>query len=316
MTMVEHTILMTGRAVRGRGASPSAAGGVLSVIGNSLHGAVDMAFRGASGAGRRQKWLRAAGNAEFVDAEKTGDEEMTLYFESPPFGEVAEEYFSQPKLWDDGPREDDTAFDVLADAIGDVLAEKADSERFDIGLLRRFQQYESKVFKHHVEGLAIAGHRIPKGRPCRVESVFPQRARDLYQQTPEPQRARIAGKLDLIQASTLAFQLLLPSGERVRGVWRHDFETLRELVDRDVVASGMAIYRPSGTLLRIDADAMGLQGSADTFFASVPTPTSGKLELKSLVREQRKRGGVSAMWGQLPAEESDEEFLAAVVEMD
>lgn len=34
--------------------------------------------------------------------------------------------------------------------------------------------------------------------------------------------------------------------------------------------------------------------------------------VKSLVREQKKRGGIAAMWGQIAAEESDGEFLAVI----
>lgn len=163
----------------------------------------------------------------------------------------------------------------------------------------------------------ISGHRVPAAAPARVSREFPDRAKDLYLKTPEPSRVRVAGRLDMIEASTLAFALVLPGGEKVRGVWRgDDFETLRALVNSDVAATGMAIYRPSGTLLRIDTDALAPQRDGDRFFTTMPTPTGGKLDLKSLLREQRARGGMGAIGGKIPAEESDEEFLAAVAEMD
>ena len=317
MKMVEHKVIMRGRAVRGRGAIPSAAGAVLTRLENSLHGAVDVAFRRSSTAGRRQPWLRQAGQVEFRAVERTGKEEMALYFEAPAFGDVAQDYYSQTMLFDDRPPAEDTAFDVLADAVFDVLARKADSDKYDVGLLRRFQRYQSTVFEKEVDELVISGHRVPNTSPCRISEEFPRQAQRLYLQTPEPARVRVAGKLDMIEASTLAFALLLPGGERVRGVWKaDDFETLRELANSDVAATGMAVYRPSGGLLRIDADALTRQRPGDRFFAKVPRPTGGKLDLKSLAREQQKRGGLAAIWGKLPAEESDEEFLAAVAEMD
>ena len=317
MTTVEHKVVMHGRAVRSGGAVPAAAGAVLTHLGYSLHGAVDMAFRRASGAGRRQAWLRTAGQADFKHGEKTGAEEMSLFFESRPFGEVAEEYFAQPKLFADGPQKDDTPFDVLADTVSDVLNKRTNSERYDIGLLKRFQRLRSSVFDKDVSELLISGHRIDAATPCRIEPAFASLAQDLYLQTPIPARVRVAGTLDMVQASTLAFELLLPTGDRVRGVWKgEEFETLRRLANSEIVASGMAIYRPSGTLLRVDADSLAPQRPGDGFFATVPVPTGGKLDLKSLVREQKKRGGIAAMWGQIAAEESDEEFLAAVAEMD
>ncbi|MFI5380530.1 MAG: hypothetical protein ACHRHE_14635 [Tepidisphaerales bacterium] len=317
MKMVEHKVIMRGRAVRGRGAIPSAAGAVLIRLENSLHGAVDVAFRRSSTAGRRQPWLRQAGQVEFRDIERTGKEEMVLYFEAPAFGDVAQDYYSQTMLFDDRPPAEDTAFDVLADAVADVLAGKADSDKYDVGLLKRFQRYQSTVFEKEVDELLISGHRLPQSKPSRISQEFPERARDLYLQTPKPARVRIAGKLDMIQASTLAFALLLPGGEQVRGVWKgDDFETLRMLANSDVAATGMAIYRPSGGLLRIDADALTPQRPADRFFARMPKPTGGKLDLKALVREQQRRGGLAAIGGKIAAEESDEEFLAAVAEMD
>lgn len=136
-------------------------------------------------------------------------------------------------------------------------------------------------------------------------------------ETPQPARVRVAGKLDMIQASTLAFALVLPDGERVPGVWKGDeFETLRTLANSDVVVTGTAIFRPSGGLLRIDADALTPQRPADVFFARMPTPTRSRLDLKSLLREQQNLAGLATIWGKLPAEESDEEFLAAIAEMD
>jgi hypothetical protein len=230
---------------------------------------------------------------------------------------VAQEYYAQARLFGDGPSADDTAFDVFNDAVGDVMAKKADSDRYDVGLLKRFQKFESTVFARDVHELLISGHRIPASKPRRLSEEFPKCAEALYLETPQPTRVRIAGRLDMIEASTMAFALVLPGGEKVRGVWKgNDFETLRKLVNSDVVASGLAIFRPSRTLLRIDADTLAPQGDADRFFATVPVPTGGKLDLKSLLREQYARGGMAAIGGKVPAEETDEEFLAAIVDMD
>jgi hypothetical protein len=317
MATIEHKVLMHGRAVRGNGAAPAAAGAVLMVLGGVLRGAVEMAFRRSSGVGRRQSWLRIAGQADFKHAAQTSKDEMALYFEAAQFGDVAQDYFVQPRLFDDGPKATDTAFDVLADSVEDVLARKTDSERFDVGLLKRFHRFETSVFTQDVSELLLSGHRILESRPCRISPEVTARAEELYLQTPQPGRVRIAGKLDMVQASTLAFELLLPAGERVRGVWKaNEFETLRSLANTDVVASGIAVYRPSGALLRVDAESLAPQRPGDGIFATVPTPTGMKLDLKSLVREQKRRGGVAAMLGKLPAEESDEQFLAAIAEMD
>ena len=316
--MMEHKVIMHGPAVRTFGVTPAALGAVLSRLGDSLHGAVDVAFRLSSRAGRRQPWLRRAGQVELKDARKTGDHEMTMFFEAPAFGDVAADYYRQPPLFGPAPHREDTAFDVLGDAVSDVLSQRGDSDRFDVGLLKRFHGFQSSVFKQEeVEELLISGHRLPQPNPCRLSTEFAARAKKLYLQAPESARVRVAGRLDMIEASTLAFALVLPGGERVRGVWKGDgFEILRALVNTDVVATGMAVYRPSGGLLRVDADVLAPQRDTDRFFAVVPTPTGGKMDLKSLLREQQSRGGLPAVWGKLAAEETDEEFLAAVAGME
>lgn len=317
MTTVVRTITMIGPAVRDRGASPAAAGGVLSVIDRSLHGAVDMAFRGASGRGRRQSWLHAAGCAEFFNVEKSGTDALTLSFQVHRFGDVAAPYFEQQQLFEHGPKPTDTAFDVLADVVADVVDQRRDSDRFDAGLLKRLERFETSVFQHGIDRLEVGGTGAGDSDRWAFDARLPVSAKRLSQQTPSPQRARVAGRLDLIQASTMAFQLLLQSGERVRGVWKRDeFETLRELANQDVVATGMATFRPSGTLLRLDAESLVLQRREDALFNAVPTPAAGRLDVGSLLREQRRRGGAGSVWQSLPPEESDEAFLAAVAELD
>jgi hypothetical protein len=302
MTTTEYTVSIHGDAVRRGGVEPAAAGEVLVRLERSLHGAVDVAFRRSSGAGRRQPWLREAARVSLKHAEKHGQNEMAMYFEAPCLGDVAEAYFSQPRLFEDGPSADETAFD---------------SDRFDSGLLRRFHRFQPAVLDRQVDEIVIGGGRVKTAQTYRISRQFTDRARELYRRTPEAGRVRIAGKLDMIVASTMAFGLIVEGGQRVRGIWKgEDFETLRKYVNTDVVAVGMAVYRPSGALLRIDADALGAQTAADRFFATVPVPTGGKLDVRSLLREQGRRGGVSAMLGKVPAEESDEDFLAAVVEMD
>lgn len=315
--MIEHKVLVRGAAVRGKGSDPSAAGAVLQRLDESLRGAADVAFRRSSGAGRRQPWLKRAGKARLQHAETTGAEELAIYFEAPRFADVAAEYFEQQRLFAEGPDQNQTAFDVLAEAFNDVMAGRSDSDRFDRGLLHRFCRFKTSVFRKQVDELVISGQPRSETPGCRVSRALPDRAEELYRQTPEPALARISGRLDMIEASTLAFALVLPGGEKVRGIWKgDDFETLRQLVNRDVVATGTAVYRPSRALLRIDAETLAPKGAGDDFFATLPTAPPAQLDVRTLLREQRKRGGVAGMWGKLPAEESDEEFMTSVSAAD
>lgn len=84
--------------------------------------------------GRLFKALRAASGLRFIDVSSTFDRITDLRFEMPLFGEAAPEWFAQGEFWDDGPGPEQTAFDLLADAL-------VDSDHCDQPLLRRVHRH-------------------------------------------------------------------------------------------------------------------------------------------------------------------------------
>jgi hypothetical protein len=71
-----------------------------------------------------------------------GDDGATLlHFEVPTFGSVASELFQQRLLWDDGPKPEATAFELLVPALHDVAARRTESNSFDPGMLHRIRTY-------------------------------------------------------------------------------------------------------------------------------------------------------------------------------
>lgn len=315
MKLVEHTLTVHGPALAGGSARPSAVGNMLRLIGPAVGSSVDVGFRRSSGPGRRPAWLKATSNIRFRHSEPRGKDAMRFVFEAPRFGDVAAELYEQGQLFDEPPAQTDTAFDLFADVLADVSAQRADSERFDTGVLRRLEKFRNPVFGQGIELVEIGGDRLKKA-PGELSGEVVDRAATLHQQTPRPSRVRVAGKLDMIRDSDRVFVLQLPKGEEVRGVWvGDDAQPLKEMFGQQVVVGGIAMFRPSKTLLRIDADAMSTARPEDGFFAQVPRPTGQPLDLKAIIREQHKKGGVAAMWGTMKAEESEEEFLAAIEEM-
>lgn len=289
---------------------------MLATIGRSMSSAVDVAFRGTSTAGRRPEWLRTAGQPEWTGWTKTGEHSLRMRFAARQFGDVAKQYFEQSRLFDDGPRPEQTAFDVFGSAADDVISERGESERFDSGVLRRFARFKKHVFEAGIESVTVDANADCDRGPIRLDAEFPAHASRLSQRTPKPRRARIAGRLDMIQRSTMAFLLILPGGARVRGTWKQDdFEMLRELVDKEVAATGIAVFRPSGTLLRIDAESLAPQRDGDALFAALPEPLQEQPDQSAILRDQGRRGGVASTWKVIPAEESDDEFIDAVMEL-
>jgi hypothetical protein len=135
--------------------------------------------------------------------------------------------------------------------------------------------------------------------------------------TPEPQQTRVAGTLDMIRSSTNAFAIKLKDGEEVRGVLTEGkISHFTEMLEQHVLVLGRAIYRPSGKLLRIDADEVIRAGDEDQFFSAVPKPKRLRFDLRDVVREQQHKKGIAGIYGKWPGNESDEEIDAALREIE
>jgi len=150
--------------------------------------------------------------------------------------------------------------------------------------------------------------------PSSVDEEIVNAASELSATTPEPRRVRIAGRLDVMGASEAVLKIDLRPGESVTAVWEGDVpvDELRDLFNRDVALEGIGVFRPSGSLLRVDATAIRLASSQDDFFRQVPRATPAR-DYKKALRLRQTEGSVYArILGRIPSEETDDEFAAAV----
>ncbi|MFO0903196.1 MAG: hypothetical protein U0939_09365 [Pirellulales bacterium] len=279
----------------------------------ALRSCVSMAFshRGKS-IGRRPGWLERAADVRWNSRRQTQPD--TLILELPPLGECAAELYRQQTLdseFDDRPAKDDTALDLLGDVLSDVALKNADSDRFDHDLLGRIAKFGS-VFKNGpFQELLVTSRRFPSDRPFRLTSGTAVCAKELLGRTPVPQRVRLVGELDGIVASTQRFSLLLDTGEHAMGVFAvENSEALRSLWQKRVVVCGMAIYRPSGRLLRVDAESIEAGDGESSLFSRLPSPPIATLDHQTLRQTQGPRSGVNALIGNWPGDETDEEIEA------
>ncbi len=258
--------------------------------------------------------MARAADVRFVD--HAGNGATTLYFEAPTLGEAATEIYQQQELpgFSIRPSPDDTGFDLLGDVLTDVQQRNADSEHYDHPLLDRITRFH-KVFdkkspyseieftsRHHI------AEQAARFTPGTIES-----AKSLLGETPAPQRVRILGQLDGLEASTQRFSVLLDSGEKVVGVFAEDrMEAMHSLWRKRVLVLGTAVYRASGRLLRIDSEVVKSGESESAIFSRMPTPSHAKLDVSKLRKSQGPRSGMAAIMGQWPGDESDEEIDAAL----
>jgi hypothetical protein len=117
--------------------------------------------------------------------------------------------------------------------------------------------------------------------------------------------------VDAIRHSDRAFTLVLATGEQIRGVLADGApEELAAHFGRMAIVSGAAQFRPSGTLLRVDADHLSPADDEDLRMWSVmPEPLDVQPSARNARQPQGPRSGISAIFGKWPGDETDEEIF-------
>jgi hypothetical protein len=314
MSETIQTVRLSSHEHFGRKVPPKAFGELLRVLPDAIRFSIRMAFESRSqGKGKCPKWLARAADIRLLD--HSGDDETLLHFEAPRLGDAAADLYQQRELWPTRPQPEDTGFDLLGDVVADIAANNADSERFDRQLLHQIERFQ-RGLDGTFQKLTFTGRRFPESRPAIITAALVQTASRLCHSTPEPQQTRIAGKLDMIRSSTNSFAIKLKDGDEVRGVLTEGkISKITDLLEREVLLLGKAIYRPSGKLLRIDADEVIPAGVGDQFFSAVPKPKRSRFDLREVFREQQHKQGVAAIYGKWPGGETDEEIQAALKEL-
>jgi hypothetical protein len=314
MNTTSQTVTLKSKDHYGQRVPPKAFGELLSVLPDAVRYSIRMAFESRSHArGKRPRWLTAASDIRFVG--HSGDDTTILHFDAPCLGDAASNLYEQSELWPTRPDANDTGFDLLGDVIADVAADNGDSERFDRPLLREVER-----FRHGLDGwfqqMEFTGNRYSVSQPAIITSAVIESAQRLSHNTPQPQQTRLVGKLDMIRDSTNSFAIKLKDGQEVRGVLIDgEIARITALFRQEVLVLGKAIYRPSGKLLRIDADEVILAGERDQFFSAVPKPKRSRYDLREVLREQQHKKGISAIFGKWPGDETDEQIAEAMKEL-
>lgn len=312
-TQVNKLILQSNEHY-GRRVPPHALGEILRTLPGLIRGSVRMSFEGRSTArGRKPDWLEAASDVRFIDHD--GDDETTLYFETPILGEAAPKLYEQSELWPSRPDPEDTAFDLLADVLEDVRRHVSDSQRFDQPLLQKLHG-----MKHGLNGTfqscLLNARRYPEDRPATLDKTVIDNADDLSHSTPDPKQVRVAGLLDMIRASTNTVGVKLDTGEEIRGVLlNQNAAQIHDLLNQKITLLGKAIFRPSGSLLRVDVAEVRVMEQEDVFFLLKPTPQLQTVEKINTTNKQRRTSNVAAIIGRWPGDESDAEIQRILQEM-
>jgi hypothetical protein len=310
-----HKVTLTSEQHFGERIPPHYVGLLLAEIPLAVRDALSMALRNRSRVkGRQPVWLERAADIRFLGHEGNGV--TTLLFEAPLLGNAAREIYQQQELpgLSTRPSRDDTGFDLLSDVLVDVQDGNADSEHFDPQLLDRVLKFQKVLDRRSpFAEIGFAGHRYPVSSPAVFSQATILSANSMLRRTPASQRVRITGELDALEASTQRFGVLLDSGEKVTGFFSdNQIDTMRGLWRKRVLVTGTAVYRPSGRLLRIDAETIKSGENVPNVFSQVPKPSHVKLDLAKLRKGQGPRSGMAAIMGQWPGDENDEQVRVAL----
>lgn len=255
-------------------------------------------------------WLAAAADFDIVSIEAGS---TVLVIEAPALADAAPALFQQQTLFEPLNARD-SAFDVMQQTLRAAVSGRSDSDLFDQTLLSTFRRF-TPILAAGVSAVQLdGGNSGPDAVIVDRDSVAS--VERLIRTTPHPQRTRVSGTLDTIRHSDRMFTLLFDDGKAVKGIAEGvAAEQLAHLFGQRVVVTGTAVFRPSGTLLRIEADAIEPAGADAAVWARVPAPLFRELDMTDLRQPQGLRSGVNAIIGRWPGDESDEEIEAALREL-
>jgi hypothetical protein len=243
--MTPRRITFEGPAARGAVIAADVLVELLDMMLDGSRKAVRLLVEGRSTAsGTPPAWLEGA-----VVFDMTGLEQGSTVVSTSarPLRETLPEHLARiPTL--DRTIEAATGLDVWFTGLGDAISGKRDSDRFDAELLETYTRF-ARILAKGFEAIGFEGPQPLRIGPAQVGEIA-----QLLASVPLPRQVRIAGKLEQLDPTGRRFTLTLQSG-LVLGVVDESVpsERVAEWLGKPVVASGLAVFRPSGALLRLEA---------------------------------------------------------------
>jgi hypothetical protein len=204
---------------------------------------------------------------------------------------------------------DTTALDLFVRGLCDAARADGNSERFDMPLLETYGKL-AQLLGQGFDAIEFEGDPS-----FRLDAVGLACIGRLRSGTPVPRQVRVAGRLASVPHNDRAFTLQLSEGV-VRGLIaeRVSPAELERSSGASVVVSGLAVFRPSGAILRLEANRIDAADERAGVWGRIPQPLFEAAEPTTQYRaHQRPRSGLAAIMGKWPGDESDEE-IAEILE--
>jgi hypothetical protein len=195
--------------------------------------------------------------------------------------------------------------------VEDVRGQRLNSDAYDEPMLTRLSGWEGLLETRVKSMILPSGGR---GHVAFLDIEVITGAKALNSRIPAPRQVRVVGRVDMVRHSTRSLGLHLIDGEEIRcAVVNEAIASLADYYNRDVTILGKAVYRPSGSVLRLDVEMILDTTDGREHFSTVPLPFNRRTAPDR--KAQSPRSGVSAIFGTWPGEETDEELIEALAEL-
>ena len=312
MNYIEQEIIVQTASDSLPGLPISVGGPLLSNLERTVRPCVSMALTGRSvGPGKPSKWLHAAWDFRALDFEQR-DGVTVLHISAPRLGDAAPAFFEQQTLWDQNISESETALDLLGKLVADVRSRESGSDAYDEALLKRLGRW-SDLLERKVKSVLLPRRGAPS-LMSELDASVVLAAQELSSRIPAPRQVRLVGTIDMVRWSTRSMAIKADDGTEYRcSVINEELSDLGQYGGRDVTVLGRAIYRPSGTVLRLDVQQILDTTIGRAAHSSVPSSFEEKAAVDR--RRQTEKSGVPAIFGTWPGTETDDELLEALAEL-
>jgi hypothetical protein len=312
MDYVEQEIIVRTNKDDNPGIAISVGGPLLSHLEKTVRPCVRMALTGRSSmVGQPPTWLRAAWDFRALDFSRR-DGNTVLHIAAPTLGVAAPRIFEQQSLWEKAVRPDETALDLFGKLVADVRAQSDSSDTYDEPLLQRLTGWHG-LLQTKVKAVQLPSMAFMSTGAELDESVVVA-ARALSSRIPTPRQIRLVGKIDMVRWSTRSMAIRVEDGSEYRcAVINDEIGDLGQYGGQEVTLLGKAIYRPTGSVLRLDVEQVLNTTVGRAAYSDVPLSFENRHETER--KRQTVKHGVSVVFGSWPGDESDEELLAGLAEL-
>jgi hypothetical protein len=214
--------------------------------------------------GSTPKWLESASSFELGDIQPDA-----IVLKSPPLQDVLAQLHVRHMFSDfDRGR---SCLDLFEDSLEDALAGREESDWYDWHLMETIEGL-GRLFRYGIKRIAVIN-----GRTLDVDARAIDFIKSLRTRVPDDRKVKIPGVLEVVEPSHRTFVLHSDIYQPLWGIASPSAlreASLTEVASMPVIVEGIAKYRPSGTVLRIEAERIA------------PVP-SGDLEQRNLDDELR-----------------------------